>query len=376
MRVRVFAPLAALAILIAVAPVRAQSLDENRSAAVADRVTAAMERTGAPAISLAVWKRGEVVYADGFGLAGIADSVPASARTLYRTASVAKPMTAAVVLSLVEEGRIDLDEPIREHCPAFPEKRWPVTARELLGHTAGVRHPTDAEDETTTRYETVEEALTVFADDPLLHEPGTGSTYSTLGYMVLACAVEGATGRPFMAVLQERVLDPAGMEDTARDTIPRSDPRRARGYRKEAKGEVVPSLDVDTSFKLAGGGLVSNVVDLARFGGAILDGVLLSEASTRSMLTPVTLPDGEATPYGLGWQVGSMMGTDFAIVAGQQEEVTSILMIVPEAKIAIALQSNLERHAEELVPLVVQVAGLMASDGSGAGGPSSRPEGG
>lgn len=374
MRVRMSATLAALALLVAATPVRSQGLDEQRSAAVGDRVTDAMERLGAPAISLAVWKRGEVVYADGFGLARVSDSVPATPTTLYRTASVAKPMTATVVLSLAEEGAIDLDAPIRELCPAFPEKRWPVTARQLLGHTAGVRHPTDAEDETTTRYETVEDALSVFADDPLLHEPGTESSYSTLGYMVLACAIEGATGRPFMTLLEERVLDPAGMDATTRDTIPRSDPRRARGYRKDAEGGIEPSLEVDTSFKLAAGGLVSNVVELARFGGAILGGDLLSEASTRAMLAPVVLADGEATPFGLGWQVGSMMGTDFAIIAGQQEEVSSILMIVPEAKIAIALQSNLERHAEELVPLVVQVTGMVASDAPGAG-PSPGPDG-
>lgn len=372
---RILATLTTLVLLFAGAPVRSQVLDEQKSAAVAHRVTATMERLGAPAISLAVWKRGEVVYADGFGLARISDSVPATAKTLYRTASVAKPMTATVVLSLAEEGTMDIDAPVGEHCPAFPEKRWPVTARQLLGHTAGVRHPTDAEDETPTRYETIGDALTVFADDPLLHEPGTESTYSTLGYMVLACAVEGATGRPFMTVLRERVLDPAGMAATTRDTIPRSDPRRALGYRNDAEGAIAPSLEVDTSFKLAAGGLVSNVVDLARFGGAILEGDLLSEASTRSMLTPVALPDGEATLFGLGWQVGSMMGTSFAIVAGQQEEVTSILMLVPEAKMAIALQSNLERHAEELVPLVVQVTGMLASGEQSAGGPAARRDG-
>lgn len=350
------------AALIAAVPAFPQTPEAARSSAIATRVAGAMERTGAPGVSLAAWKGGEVVYAEGFGLARIADSVPATAETLYRTASVAKPMTATVVLSLAEEGAIDLDASIRKYCPRFPEKRWPVTARQLLGHTAGVRHPTDAEDETTRRYDTVEEALAVFSADSLLHEPGTESTYSSLGYMVLACAVEGATGRPWMAVLEERVLEPVGMTSTTRDTVSRADHRRALGYRKGADGEIEPSLAVDTSFKLAAGGLVSNVVDLARFGGAILEGDLLTAESERAMFSPVVLPDGEHTPFGLGWQVGSMMGHEFAIVAGQQEEVTSILLLVPAADLAVALQSNLERHAEELVPLVVAVTGAIASE--------------
>lgn len=362
MRIRIFAALAVYATLAGVASAPAQTLDENRSAAIADRVEETMDRLGAPAISLAVSRGGEVVYAEGFGLARVADSVPATARTLYRTASVAKPMTATAVLALAESGEIDLDAPVHENCPAFGKKRWPVTARQLLAHTAGVRHPTDAEDETTTRYRSVEDALTVFAGDSLLHEPGIESSYSTLGYMVLACVVEGATGRPFMVTLEERVFEPAGMESTAPDTISRSDPRRALGYRKGPDGGLEPSLEVDTSFKLAGGGLVSNVVDLVRFGGALLEGCLLSEGSLKTMFTPVTLADGETTPMGLGWQVGSMMGQRFAVIAGQQEEVSSVLMLVPDHGLVIALQSNLERHARDLMPLVVAVAGLVSAE--------------
>lgn len=362
MRIHAFTASLVFAALVGAAPAASQTLPGTGASAIADRVAETMRRLDAPAISLAVWKGGEVAYAEGFGVARMADSVPATAETLYRTASVAKPMTATAVLSLAERGEMDLDAPIRDYCPAFPEKRWPVTARQLLGHTAGVRHPTDPEDETTTRYRSVKEALAVFAGDSLLHEPGTASTYSTLGYMVLACAIEGATGRSFMAVLHERVLDPADMESTAPDTIPRSDPRRALGYRKGSDGGLEPSLEVDTSFKLAGGGLVSNVLDLARFGGATLEGRLLSKASRRGMFTPVTLPGGQATPMSLGWQVGSMMGRRFAVMTGQQEEISSVLMLLPDDGMAIALQSNLERRVRDMMPLVVAVVGLVASE--------------
>lgn len=97
-------------------------------------------------------------------------------------------------MQLMQSGRIDLDAPVQRYCPAFPEKPWPVTARHLLGHTSGTRHPTDPEDEQTRRYAGIGDALPLFAADRLLHQPGARSSYSTFGYMVLGCAIEGAPG--------------------------------------------------------------------------------------------------------------------------------------------------------------------------------------
>ncbi|MGH7571420.1 MAG: serine hydrolase domain-containing protein [Gemmatimonadota bacterium] len=357
---------AAITLLVLPAPGSAQTATADLATRIDSMAVETMEKLGAPGLSIAAWSGDELRYAEGFGLARVEDEVPAAAETRYRTASVAKPMTATAVLHLAESGKLDLDAPIRTYCPAFPEKRWPVTARQLLGHTAGIRHPTDAEDETTIHYETIEDALVVFAADSLLNEPGTESNYSTLGYMVLGCAIEGASGRPFMEVLETAVFEPAGMVSTTRDTVPRSDLTRALGYRKDAEGRIEPSLQVDTSFKLAGGGLLSTAADLARFGGALLEGELLSPESRASMLEPVALPGGETTPFGMGWLVGSKFGQKYAIIAGQQEEVSSILLILPEPGIAVALMSNLERHAKELAPLVVQVATAVA----GAASPS------
>ncbi len=73
-------------------------------------------------------------------MADLENSVPVKATTVYRTASIAKPMTATAVMLLAEQGKLDLDAPIQKYCAAFPEKPWPVTARQLLGHLGGVRH--------------------------------------------------------------------------------------------------------------------------------------------------------------------------------------------------------------------------------------------
>jgi CubicO group peptidase (beta-lactamase class C family) len=326
-------------------------LSDSERAAVEAAVREAMERLRAPGLSLAIARDGEIALAAGFGLANVEREIPATERTLYRTASLAKPITATAVMQLVEQRRIDLDAPVQRYCPAFPEKRWPVTTRHLLGHTSGVRHPEDAEDEQTKHYDTITAALPLFAPDRLLHEPGTRTLYSTFGYMVLACAIEGASGTSYMAWVTSHVFDIAGMPDTTPDTVSYDDPRRAAGYRVRGRSRQ-PSLRVDTSFKLAAGGLVSNVTDLARFAIATMDGRLVAPATRELMWTPVRLNDGTATALGLGWQPSTSGGRTAIIATGQQDEVTTLLVLFPARRGAIVLMSNLERSVQQFVPLL------------------------
>jgi CubicO group peptidase (beta-lactamase class C family) len=102
-----------------------------------------MTRQRIPGLSVAVAINGQIGYAKGFGVADLENSIPAKPTTVYRTASIAKPLTATAVMLLAEQGRLDLDVPIQKYCAAFPGKAWPVTARQLLGHLGGVRHYTN-----------------------------------------------------------------------------------------------------------------------------------------------------------------------------------------------------------------------------------------
>jgi CubicO group peptidase (beta-lactamase class C family) len=103
--------------------------------------------------------------------------------------------------------------------PSFPEKPWPITARQLLAHLGGIRDYSEGEFASTRHYTSVTEALAVFKDDPLVHEPGTRFLYSTYGYTLLGAAVEGAAGESFLNYLRKNVLEPAGMERTTADDI-------------------------------------------------------------------------------------------------------------------------------------------------------------
>ncbi len=126
----------------------------------------------------------------------------------------------------------------------------------------------------------------LFKDDPLAFEPGTKVLYSTYGYSLLGCAVEGAAGRPFAEVLREEVFAPAGMTSTQPDDVRALIPHRASGYVRDGSGELLNSALADTSYKVPGGGLCGTAPDVARFGLALLSGRLLDRPTLRQMLTP------------------------------------------------------------------------------------------
>jgi CubicO group peptidase (beta-lactamase class C family) len=201
---------------------------ENRSK-IENAVSKFMEASKAPGISAAVVQNGEFVWSEGFGMADLENSVPATSQTLYRISSISKPITATAAMVLWERDKLDLDSPVQKYCPQFPQKPWPITIRELLGHLGGIRYynvpetpysesESDAEVGNVHHFDNgIEGGLKFFANDPLLAQPGTHFNYSTQGYTLAGCAIEGASGKKYADAVRENVLVPAGMLQTRPD---------------------------------------------------------------------------------------------------------------------------------------------------------------
>jgi CubicO group peptidase (beta-lactamase class C family) len=319
-----------------------------------------MARQNIPGIAIAMAFDNKLIHSNAYGTADLEHGVPVRATTAFRTASVAEPLTAAAVMALVEDGAIDLDAPVRTWCPAWPEKHPTITLRQVLGHLAGIRHYTKRGESTgKTHYFSVGDSLALFKDDPLLHEPGARYLYSTYGFSLAACAVEGATGQPFETVVRERVFARAGMTRTRLDRVYEVIPDRARGYQvltQEVFDSLPPSVrgfatvgavynaDLhDTSMKIAGGGFVSTAEDLVRFGMALNSGALLKKASVELMWTEQQTPDSKGTGYGLGFGVTpAQEGIRRLSHSGNQAGAASLLVILPEVGVTYAVMTNRE----------------------------------
>lgn len=332
------------------------ALDGTRTEEIEMLIRGSIEKQGIPGLSVAIGVNNELVYAKGFGQADVENEVPVSTDTKFRTASIAKTMTAVAVMSLVEDSKIDLDAVVQTYCPDYSAKRWPLTTRHLLGHLGGVRHyNSNDEGYSTARFYSLKSALSTFKDDPLLHEPGTKYLYSSFGYNLLGSVAEGASGEKFIDLLQERIFERAEMKSTVVDDQFTLIPHRTRGYERPTvstvrnrgaegvlkPGELYNAPFHDTSMKIPGGGLLSTPSDLVRFAIALNQNKLLTPATRKLMWTSQTTSDGESTSYGFGWRIKSADSKRIVYHTGAQAGTATVLFLVPESGTAVAIMSNL-----------------------------------
>ncbi len=304
-------------------------------------VTAVMREQQIPAMTVAAVLNDRMVYSRAFGVADLENAVPATVETLIRTGSIAKPISAVAAMTLVDSGKLDLDAPVQKYCPPFPLKQWPITTRQLLSHTSGIRHYKEGEFENTRHYKWMSDGFAIFANDPLLFEPGTAFSYTTYGYTVLGCVVEGASREKFAAYVAEHVLKPAGMTHTFVDDVFEIVPHRARGYQK-IDGKVKNAGLMDSSYKVPGGGYVTSAEDLVRFGQALMDGKILKPATLVEMWSPTKIP-GKESNYGLGFEVQTIDGQKYVAHDGGQQGTTTSMVIIPGKHFAVAALANMDQ---------------------------------
>jgi serine beta-lactamase-like protein LACTB, mitochondrial len=337
---RAVSPLLAVCLVLAAVPAAGAGAEPSGTAARDARLDAlvieALRAQSIPAMTVAAASADRMLYSRAFGNADLENSVAATPETLIRTASIAKPITAVAAMTLVESGRLDLDAPVQTYCPPFPPKQWPITVRQLLSHTSGIRHYNPGEPEYTHHYRFMADGFALFAGDPLLFRPGTGWQYSTYGYTVAGCAIEGASGERFADYVAAHVLEPAGMSHTRVDDALEIVAHRARGYQK-INGEVKNAELMDSSYKVPGGGYVTTAEDLVRFAQALMDGKLVKPATLAQMWTP--LPVSGTNSYGLGFHI--LEGGKFVTHTGGQAGTTTVLLIVPAQRFSIAIMANM-----------------------------------
>jgi len=310
-------------------------------------VSSFMSANSVPGIGAAVVLEGEPVWSAGFGMADLEDSAPVTSSTLFRLGSISKPVTATAILQLWEQGKLDLDVPIQKYCPAFPEKESPITTRQLLGHLGGIRHYNsdgkgDIPEDSARHFAGMQESLTIFAGDPLVAKPGTKFHYSTYGYTLVGCVLEGAASQKYVDYVRENIFRPAGMVETQTDDFFAVIPHRTRWYHKDKAGIVRNAGVLDSSYKIPGGGLISSADDMARFEAAILADKLMHRATRDLMWTSLKTADGKATGYGLGWGLADKFGVHILAHTGGQQGTSTAFALVPERRAAVVVLANMD----------------------------------
>lgn len=320
-----------------------------------------MASTHVPGVSIAVVENGQLEWAAGFGFADLENNVPASEQTLYRLASISKSLTATGAMQLWERGKLDLDAPVQKYCPAFPQKSAPITTREVMGHLGGIRHyktgPDDLEIGNTKHFDDpIQAGLDFFKSDPLVAAPGSHFHYSTEGYTLVGCVMEGASGAKYTDFMRQNVFGPAGMERSEVDNRFTIIPFRTRFYEKSKSGDVQNADFLDSSYKIPGGGWLSSAEDMANFEIAILSDKLIKRSTRDLMWTPLEPSDGSKDSYGLGWGASQENGITVVGHTGGQQGTSTAFLIAPAQQDGVVVLTNMEDvPARELANEILKV---------------------
>src|SRR5881296_840383 len=297
-------------LLVAAPPARADAID--------DYIKVEMERRHIPGLALAVARNGKIVKVRGYGIANLEHDVPVTPDTVFELSSVTKQFTATAIMLLVEEGKVQLDDPVAWHLPRAPETWKAITVRHLLTHTSGL--PGDDGFKALraagqrVNYTTAQ-LFDAAVKDELKFAAGERFLYSDGGYFVLGMIIEAVSGQRYRNFLDEKFFKPLGMRSTSVIDQWRILKNRAASYTLR-DGQLMNIRRVWQMELASHYGVMSTVKDLVAWDAALAAGRVLAPATLAEMWTPVRLNYGGTYPYGFGWFVDDRRGHRWISHAG------------------------------------------------------------
>jgi CubicO group peptidase (beta-lactamase class C family) len=307
-----------------------------------DKIFAAYDKPGSPGCALGVVSGGKLIYSRGYGLANLEYGVPLSAQSVFDIASTSKQFVAMAALLLEQEGRISLEDPVRKWIPELPDYGKPLTIRNMLEHTGGLRdyltlgrlkglRPADYSSETDALHWLVRQKELNFA-------PGSDWLYSNSGYFLISQVVNRAAGKTLREYAHERIFAPLGMKNTHfHDDHTEIVPNRAAGY-APAPGRFRISMSL---LDMVGdGGLYTNVEDLARWDENFYSAKVGGPPLIRRLQQPAKLDTGKPLDYALGLMIDKWNGRRLVSHGGNWAGYRAELIRLPDERFSVICLCN------------------------------------
>lgn len=303
------------------------------------------QQTSIPGVQVAVWVKDSMVWSEGFGYSDVEKNRKVTPDTKFRIASISKPLTSLALAKMIQENKIEIDQPISNYLPELPEEYGSITPRQLASSTSGIRHYTSKDpDYNTTDYSKVEASLQKFINDPLLFNPGTDYHYSSYGWVLLSAVMEKAVEQSFLDIMEKTWSD-LEMANTTFD-VPEHDTETISTFYiyNKRDGRVEAPFE-NRSFMYAGGGYLSTAEDLIKAGRAMLQKEYVKEEYLDELFKSHRLQNGKETHYGLGWEVGtSRLSTPIVYHSGSMSSARSHFILYPKEEVVFAYLANTGDH--------------------------------
>jgi CubicO group peptidase (beta-lactamase class C family) len=260
--------------------------------------------------SVAVVKGSDTIALKGYGVADLEYDIPTPERAVYEIGSVTKQFTAVALLQLVEQGKVSLDDDLRDYLPDFPTQGNRITIRRLLDHTAGIRGYTEMPEfgVMATRKLPRDSLVAMFAKAPFDFPTGEQMIYSNSAYFLAGLIIEKVSGQSYADYVEEHLFERAGMPDSrycSENAVYKS---RAHGYDTDSTGALVRKGFIDHTYPYAAGSLCSTAWDLVAWNQALHGGKILGDEMYRELIAPGRLTDGTTLRYGGGLALSEVAG--------------------------------------------------------------------
>lgn len=321
-----------LLVLVFAVSVVGQSASETVDAVVADE----MAKQKIPGLALVVIKDGKTVKQGNYGMANVELNVPVTGDTVFKIASISKPMLAMGILQLAEQGKLNIDDKVSKHFTDAPATWNAITLRHLLSHTSGIVR--EAPGFNGSLIQADADVIKTAYPLPLRFTPGEKYEYCNVGYFMLAEIITRISGKPWTQYVREDLFAKAGMKASRETSKADIVPNRANAYLLE-NGEIKNA----ESFKAIrpSGAFLSTANDLINFDRALDNFSLLKNETQQQMWTPFKLNDGSNAPYGLGWQTANYRGKKQIGHGGSLNGFRLEYTRFPEDRVTIIILTNM-----------------------------------
>jgi CubicO group peptidase (beta-lactamase class C family)/D-alanyl-D-alanine dipeptidase len=309
-----------------------------------------VEQKQLPAFSVSLVEGETQVWAEGFGYQDAQHKVPATADTVYRVGSVSKVFTDIAVMQLVEEGRLNLDEPVEKCLPAFAPRnpfQVPITLRQLMSHRSGLVRESPVGHYFDPDEPTLAASVASLNSTTLVYKPETRTKYSNAAVAVVGAVLESQLDVTHPERVRQMIFDPLQMASSSFIVTPAIEPRLATGWMRTYDGRrfEAPTFLLGTG---PAGNLYSSVTDLSKFliclfnDGKTAGGQILKPQTLQAMTTPITDSAGKPQGFGLGFHVQELDGYKKIGHGGAVYGFSTQLEALPERKLGVAAVAALD----------------------------------
>ncbi len=332
------------AVILACAGVATAAEEPTGESSRVDRLFAEWDKPTSPGCAVGVMKDGRIIHERGYGMADLDHDVKISPTTVFHVASMSKQFTAAAILMLAQDGKISLDDPIRKYVPELTDLGGPITLRQLIHHTSGLRDQWELLTLAGWRYSldliTDADILAVLSRQKALNfPPGSKHLYSNSGYTLLAQVVKRVSGQSFRTYTSTRLFAPLGMAQSHfRDDHAEIVKQAAYGYAPGIDGFKLSITNFDT---VGATSLLTTVRDLALWDENFYTARVGGQALIDQLQQRGSLNDGTQLSYAAGLEIGKYRGLNIVSHAGSDAGYRANLIRFPDQHFSVAVLCNL-----------------------------------